>query len=590
MLKRKNLPEHFFYPICKEVGCNGLLNIKFNNNYSLDCFCDKNVDHQLYDVYFKTFERFYLKEKKIEVCSKCSSKLDDASYKCINCDKLYCILCFTKDKHIKKNISNLKITTKKCLLHNRDLTQYCHHCDKLYCIYCLKDDETQKEHSFQNLLDLIPSNNEIINLTRKIQKKKFFYEEIISSIEEWQRTLMMKTNQLKQNLRDEISLLEKICFNFNNYYINNTYLSLFYDINKYIDRKNKLLNEFNNCFKIEEKAKLLFKLCDINNSDINNEYEVIQTNENYELFYDKNEGFIEKINNKLYLELINKTLRIIKLYSDNHFKYNNNEFIEFKEKIYSVSISPKNRQIFACLADKKIVKIFDYTEEDRNIEISKDEIIDEIDSSSHFNKCIDIANGYIATSDNKNIIIWKNYETKKFTKFITFDIGKKTSDLLLVNGNYIISSQPQSKTISVYNIKNFIKEKIITNIDSIDSNRCLLKYKDYIIINCERGIALFLIKTRELFQYIENYKELAKNKEIFLDDMGEVCILNKNISKDKKFISTIIRFKMVCGSLEPFEETNKIITYYNLNNIICLINERLVIFEKYIYFIKKCNK
>ena len=589
MLKRKNLPEHFFYPYCKEVGCNGHLNISFNNNYSLDCFCDKNGRHKTYDVYFKTFERFYLKEKKIDVCSKCSSKLDDASYECIICDKLYCILCFTKDKHIKKNISNLKITTKKCLLHNRDLTQYCHHCDKLYCIYCLKDDETHKEHSFQNLLDLIPSNNEIINLTRKIQKKKFFYEEIISSIEEWQRTLMMKTNQLKQNLRDEISLLEKICFNFNNYYINNTYLSLFYDINKYIDRKNKLLNEFNNCFKIEEKTKLLFKLCDINNSDINNEYEVIQTNENYELFYDKNEGFIEKINNKLYLELINKTLRIIKLNSDNNFIYNNNEFIEFKEKIYSVSISPKKRQIFACLADKKIVKIFDYTEEDLKIKISKDEIIDNSETSGHFNKCIDIINRYIVTSDNKNIIIWKN-NTKKFIKFKIFDIGIKTSDLLFVNGNYIISSQPQNKTISIYDIKNLIQEKIITNIDSIDSYRCLLKYKDYIIINCERGIVLFSVKTRELCQYIENYKKLSKNKEIFLDDMGKVCILNKYMSKEKKYVSTIIRFEMVYGSLKPFEETNKIITDYDLNNIICLINERFVLFDKYIYSINECKK
>jgi hypothetical protein len=303
----------------------------------------------------------------------------------------------------------------------------------------------------------------------------------------------------------------------------------------------------------------------------------------------KRDIIIEKINNKLYLELINETLRVIKLYSDNNFKYNDNEFIEFKEKIYSVSISPKKKQIFACLADKKIVKIFDYTEEDLKIKISKDEIIDNSETSGHFNKCIDIINGYIVTSDNKNIIIWKN-NTKKFIKFKIFDVGIKTTDLLFVNGNYIISSQPQNKTISIYDIKNLIQEKIITNIDSIDSYRCLLKYKDYIIINCERGIALFSVKTRELCQYIENYKELAKNKEIFLDDTGEVCILNKYMSTDKKFISTIIRFEMVYGSLEPFEETNKIITDYDLNNIISLINERFVLFDKYIYSINECKK
>lgn len=196
----------------------------------------------------------------------------------------------------------------------------------------------------------------------------------------------------------------------------------------------------------------------------------------------------------------------------------------------------------------------------------------------------------IVTSDNKNIIIWKNKKTKKFIKFKIFDIGIKTSDLLFVNGNYIISSQPQNKTISIYEIKNLIQEKKISNIDSIDSNRCLLKYQNYIIINCEGGIALFLVKTRELFQYIENYKELAKNKEIILDDMGEVCILNKNMSKEETFISTIIRFKMVYGSLEPFEESSKIITDYDLNNIICLINKRFVIFEKHIFSNNECNK
>ena len=32
------------------------------------------------------------------------TKLDNVSYKCINCDKIYCTLCFLNDEHIKKDI------------------------------------------------------------------------------------------------------------------------------------------------------------------------------------------------------------------------------------------------------------------------------------------------------------------------------------------------------------------------------------------------------------------------------------------------------------------------------------------------------
>ena len=584
MSKRKYL-SHFFYPHCKENECNGLLNIKFNDNFTLDFICDKDSSHKKSNIFFKTFERYYLNEKKIDVCSKCFSPLDDTSYKCIICEKLYCINCFTKDKHIKKNLANLKVTSKKCLIHNKDLTLYCSHCKKYICIYCLRD-VTDKSHNFINLIDLIPSNDKINNLINKIKEKNKFYEEIINSIDQWQNAIISRINQLKQNLRDEISLLEKICLNFNYFYINNTYLSLFGNIDKYISRKNELLYKFNNSTKIEEKTKILFKLSNINN-DISNTNEIILEKVNYKLDCYKMEGLFEKVNNKIYLELNENKLRFLKLNEDKKFKYCN-KFHEFREKIYSVSISPEKQQIYACLSNKKMVKILNYTDENSEIMLSNEQISDEIDSIRHFNKCIDIANNRLATSDDKYIIIWirtKNSNYFKLRKFIMF---YKTSDILLANSNHLFASVPKVKNIYIYNINNLILEKKIHNIDPIDSSRCLLKYKEYIIINCVKGIALIFAKTEELFQYIENYIECSSNKEIFVDDLNKICILNNNISQ-KKFVSSIIRLDLVCDSLKPIEAI-KTISKYNINNIIYLINGLFVICEDGIYSIEEFSE
>ena len=57
MSKRKYL-NHFFYPHCNENECNGLLNIKFNDNFTLDFICDKDSSHKKSNIFFKTFERY----------------------------------------------------------------------------------------------------------------------------------------------------------------------------------------------------------------------------------------------------------------------------------------------------------------------------------------------------------------------------------------------------------------------------------------------------------------------------------------------------------------------------------------------------
>ena len=106
MLKEETLKNIFYFPYCKQNGCNGLLNIKIGNNFTIEYECDKDSSHKRKNIYYKTFERFYLKGKEIEICFRCLIKLDNISYRCINCNKLYCSLCFINDEHIKKDINN----------------------------------------------------------------------------------------------------------------------------------------------------------------------------------------------------------------------------------------------------------------------------------------------------------------------------------------------------------------------------------------------------------------------------------------------------------------------------------------------------
>ena len=170
----------------------------------------------------------------------------------------------------------------------------------------------------------------------------------------------------------------------------------------------------------------------------------------------------------------------------------------------------------------------------------------------------------------------------------------------MVNENYFISSQPHYETIIIFDINSFIQEKTITNIDSINCVGSLLRFKDYIIINCVKGIALFLIKTKEISQYIENYKELSPNKEIFLDCNDNICILNKKMNNESPYGEysydeccydiSIIKLNFINGLLEPFEELGRMIIKENAIKIISLINEYLLLCENNVYSLKEFCK
>ena len=96
-----------------------------------------------------------------------------------------------------------------------DLNQYCIECKKNLCIYCIRQDEPKnahKNHNIKNLVDYIPSLTEINNLKNKIKQKTQTYTDLIKKLDKWKLTINKKIEDLKNNLNQEINILEKMFF------------------------------------------------------------------------------------------------------------------------------------------------------------------------------------------------------------------------------------------------------------------------------------------------------------------------------------------------------------------------------------------
>jgi hypothetical protein len=203
-----------FIPTCQK--CSGILNITINPlNFSIEYSCPNNNLHNDKNIYFKTFERFYLKEKELKNCSDCLINLENSEFfECEICKKIFCCRCHIKD--IQENGHKYKVnnyTNNRCRIHYNDLTEYCFNCNKNICISC----STSVEHTNHKTIyyrNCMPSDNDIENLKIKIKEKSQFYEKLIEKLDEWSQKFSLKIEELKQNLKDEISLLEKIIFNY----------------------------------------------------------------------------------------------------------------------------------------------------------------------------------------------------------------------------------------------------------------------------------------------------------------------------------------------------------------------------------------
>ena len=155
----KNVKK-FYYPICRIDNCEGVLKIEINNNdFSLNYKCENNNNHKGTNIYFKTFERFYLKEADIKKCIICKSLLENnIRYECKICQEKFCTSCFILHQHFKESINNILIKSEKCKIHNANNIYFCLKCKKYLYNYCVKGiTNVHKNHKKKKVYDLIPS-------------------------------------------------------------------------------------------------------------------------------------------------------------------------------------------------------------------------------------------------------------------------------------------------------------------------------------------------------------------------------------------------------------------------------------------------
>ena len=595
----ENSEEKYYIPICKETGCDGVLSIKLNEkDFTVDYECHKNKNHNGQKIFFKTFERFYLKEKMFLICSLCGISLEnDIIYNCKTCENKFCSNCFTFDLHITKSINNLSQISKRCKKHNRELDSYCIECDKKLCVHCIKNNDEEsnshKNHTIKYIYDVILSNNQIKSIKNKIKKKSDYINNLIRSIDEIERKLISKINYLKQTLKNEVDLLTKIYLNYNQYFYNYFYYSNFINfLNEFDDSINNVfLKKFNDLETIEEKIENLMNVII---------YKEKTSVEDKDYFLEKmpqvESGIFSKINDTFFFNFSDQTYTAeLQRYKkeENDIYYLPRSRIKMKSKIESVSVSTKSNRIYACLSYRKIIKIFEYNLQKKAMKLCEEEINDEDNQSNQsirFNKCIELIDDYVATSDSNNICIWKkDSHSLLYSNIKKMYLNEEINDLLLIDDNYFISSSSDEKIINFFNMENMEIEKILCDIDSINSNNCLFLLKDYVIIDCIEGIAILYTKTKELVQYIKNFCRYKKGKTIYTGNNNNIYIFDRRFSN-----FNIINMKFFEGSFIPIKEyknikikNNYFITNYRDCQMICINKDDIIIYDKENVFILK---
>ena len=587
-------PTKIFIPACQK--CNGFLNISINPlNFSVEYSCKSNNSHKDKNIYFKTFERFYLKENKLKQCSNCLNILENSEYfECDICKEKYCCKCYIKDiqKNGHKYNDNIYMNNR-CLIHNNDLTEYCSNCNKNICIFCTMSVE-HKNHQIIYFHNCMPSDKEIENLKIRIKEKSHFYEKLIIKINEWKKKITQKIEELKQNLRDEISLLEKIIFNFNNKFRDYTYFENFKYINNNINSttNNQYLLEFYNSLSFEKQTEIIMTIFKYMGKNVNIKQNkngflnIIKSNINYK--------FIEKIDDNYFIGYneSNKTLYFLNF---DESKYKIDSIYEFNiGDIFSITKSTLENKILISLLNKKEIKIIDYDFEKLSFNFS------EIKCNNIFNnkynyyfKCIQLSSGLFATS-NDNITIWSNKENI-WNQIKNINVNSDIYDMLLIDKDTFMCSISNQNLI-IYDISNYSPLKIIKNIDPSNEKNTLLKLNNnfILIISC-KGIGIFDIKSKELIQYTEDYYSplyskigLDSDNRIYISYISNYQNNNKNNYNYNSlfFINNIITIfvtGVINGEIIMYEKYENIsLNNDTIKNILCF-NNNILIFGKNIY-------
>ena len=195
-----------------------------------------------------------------------------------------------------------------------------------------------------------------------------------------------------------------------------------------------------------EKFNLILKAISETNEEKRNIE--IETPNSFELetpFYDKIKK-IERIDDNHFFIYSNDTVKLIFQDENDDISVLDNTRIEFNDDIESVTLSFKKDKIYVCLSDQKIIKIFNCDLINGIMELNNNEIRGENFEDDNFIKCIELPNNNLATAENHDKII-SLWNLNSYLSIYKISIETCIGDLLLINSDYFISSQPNEETI-----------------------------------------------------------------------------------------------------------------------------------------------
>ena len=242
--------------------------------------------------------------------------------------------------------------------------------------------------------------------------------------------------------------------------------------------------------------------------------------------------------------------------------------INFNDKILCFNYSSDQKKVYACLANKKSIIFLNYDSEENTLHLTDEKI--EIDEPGDSKKCVHINDNCLLVMDNKTVYLFNKNDLnfQKFTNTNKITFEDKIFGICKIDDKYAIILQ-KSKLIFI-NIENLKIEKEIKNIDCAKKSNNLIIIKDCVLVDCEKGIALILIKTQEMVQYIFDGENLGFKKiEKSVDDYIYIFNFSGYLLKYKFYEYNLILYEK--SKIEKLEDSNlstyELFSNYNLLSI-----------------------
>ena len=537
MSQDNNILLSFYYPVCKEEGCNGTLKIaKNSDNLTIKYVWDKNVLHRNNNIKYNEFSNEYLKKQNYE------SKIE------------------------------------KCIKHEEVITNYCNECKKYICEICLKDCKCNN-HPITPLDKYKLSEKQLNYLIKSLNDKKEYIKTLSIKIEEWKNELNKKLEEMKQELENEIKLIEKLILNYNKHFNNITYhKNIIYFKDRVYDNNNSFLTKFYNSDNFYEKTYYIWNyflfsksskdsFCGKNrNLDYDYEFKAIKAPKNMTYI----QGFIQIKNNYFFgIDSENNTANIYN-YNRNEglnliYTLKDNEFYDSRCNKLSIDKTQIFLNIYSFFDDYYKIIILNLDLSQYKIELSSDKI------ECVFQKllfCIELKKGVIAAVCEDKIIILnkinKLYKPIKIIKDPNLE-DQYFYDLQIINNEFFTSFH--GKDSYYYRSPEYVEFFDVETLEPIKKvkikwpappqkhiyNRKIFIINDYLILTSEdvNKIILLSIKTKEIVQFFE----IPFGSLVFI--RNDLII---QIYQRKNYGYKMTNLKIEEGLLEYFDEkTYKII-------------------------------